>query len=50
MSSCMEEQEELQLLAQEDGEEMKKLVEADLERVRFNHKYPPRSIFNVPIR
>ena len=49
MSSCMEEQEELQLLAQEDGE-MKKLVEADLERVRLNHKYPPRSIFNVLIR
>ena len=44
MSSCMEEQEELQLLAQEDGEEMKELVEADLERVRLNHKYPPRSM------
>jgi len=33
LKSCMEEQEELQLLAQEDGEEMKELVEADLERV-----------------
>ena len=50
MSSCMEEQEELQLLAQEDGEEMKKLVEADLERVRLNHMYPPISIFNELIR
>ena len=46
----MEEQEELQLLAQEDGEEMKDLVEADLERVRLTHKYPPRLIFNVLIR
>ena len=43
----MEEQEELQLLAQEEGEEMKDLVEADLERVRSNYKYPTRSIFNV---
>ena len=40
----MEEQEELQLLAQENGEEMKELVEADLERVRLNQKYPPRSM------
>ena len=49
----MEEQEELQLLAQEESEEMKKLVEADLERVRMNHMYPSRlnqSIINVSIR
>ena len=31
----MEEHEELELLAKEEGEEMKKLVEADLDRVRF---------------
>ena len=49
----MEEQEELQLLAQEESEEMKKLVEADLERVRMNHMYPSRlnqSIISVSIR
>ena len=33
-SSCVEEHEELELLAKEEGEEMKKLVEADLDRVR----------------
>ena len=44
MFSCIEEQEELQLLAQDDGEEMKELVEADLERVRLNHKYPSKSM------
>ena len=34
LSSCVEEHEELELLAKEEGEEMKKLVEADLHRVR----------------
>ena len=34
LSSCVEEHEELKLLAKEEGEEMKKLVEADLDRVR----------------
>ena len=34
-SSCVEEHKELELLAKEEGEEMKKLVEADLDRVRL---------------
>ena len=34
LSSCVEEHEELEMLAKEEGEEMKKLVEADLYRVR----------------
>jgi len=33
LRSCVEEHEELELLANEEGEEMKKLVEADLDRV-----------------
>ena len=33
LCSCVEEQEELEMLAKEEGEEMKKLVETDLERV-----------------
>ena len=34
LCSCVEEHEELELLANEEGGEMKKLVEADLDRVR----------------